>query len=134
MALRRLSEHRRGSDWYLQISTVTIQTLPDRESAVEAEMKAILQEKPIYNRKIPKPIVIKPKKPRPKYYFSNEIIIPGIQAKEIIQHFGSPTKAKLATGFTLQTFRNWAKNGIPRPAQLAIQAITRGRLKADVAK
>jgi DNA-binding transcriptional regulator Cro len=54
-----------------------------------------------------------------------------VQVDQIISHYGSPTKAKDALGYTLQTFRNWRKSGIPLRAQQAIQAVTKGKLKAD---
>jgi hypothetical protein len=53
---------------------------------------------------------------------------------QIIKEYGSPTRAKNALGFTLQTFRNWRRNGIPLRSQQVIQYITSGKLKAGSKK
>jgi predicted HTH domain antitoxin len=48
-ALNRLSQHREVSAWFSDIVKVTIQSLPNRHEALEAETKAILEEQPKYN-------------------------------------------------------------------------------------
>ena len=45
-SLLRLSQHKSLSSWYDQISRVTIENFENREQALEAETKAILNEKP----------------------------------------------------------------------------------------
>lgn len=50
---------------------------------------------------------------------------------DILGLYKTPTKAKKALGYTLQTFRNWRRDGIPIRAQQTIQVLTRGKLKAD---
>ena len=44
-----MSQHKSLSSWYDQISRVTIENFENREQALEAETKAILNEKPKYN-------------------------------------------------------------------------------------
>ncbi len=54
---------------------------------------------------------------------------------QVIQHYGSPTVARQALGFTLQTFRNWgAAKRIPIKSQGYIEYKSGGKLKADKAK
>lgn len=48
-AVSRLGEHKK-SRWFKKISIVTIEWLPDREAACRAEIEAIKNEKPIYNK------------------------------------------------------------------------------------
>ena len=49
---------------------------------------------------------------------------------QIIKKYGTPTEAKAKLGFTLQTFRNWKRDGIPQRTQQVIEFITGGQLKA----
>ena len=49
---------------------------------------------------------------------------------QIIKFYGSRSQAARTLGFTLQTFRNWEKRGIPLRSQQVIQFITSGALKA----
>lgn len=51
--------------------------------------------------------------------------------KDLIDFFDSEIKAAVAIGVTQMTVNNWKRNGIPRLVQLAIQALTKGKLKAD---
>lgn len=48
-AVARLSQHSNHSGWYSDIDKVTIETFDDRESAINAEIKAIRSENPKYN-------------------------------------------------------------------------------------
>ena len=44
------SLRRRGrTDWWQEVASTTIQTLPDRQSVLEAERIAIMAERPRYN-------------------------------------------------------------------------------------
>lgn len=55
-----------------------------------------------------------------------------MKPNEIINHYGSPVKAAYKIGVSLQAVHNWINNGkVPRLSQLAIQTLTRGKLKAD---
>ncbi len=49
-AVKRLSQHGKESRWANQIANVTIETLPSREDALEAERQAIIAERPLYNK------------------------------------------------------------------------------------
>lgn len=52
--------------------------------------------------------------------------------KEVVEHYGNPTRAAAAIGVTEQSIRNWVKSGeIPNLVQLALQTLTKGKLKAD---
>lgn len=51
-------------------------------------------------------------------------------AEQIIKHYGGKTPAARALGLTLQTLRNWKRDGIPARSQMWIQAQTSGALKA----
>ena len=48
-AIARLGQHIAGSHWSDEISSVTIQQYPDRDSAIIAERRAIAEEAPLYN-------------------------------------------------------------------------------------
>lgn len=48
-AMGRLSGHRHHSEWFELIRTVTIEKYPSREEAEEAEKRAVLTERPVYN-------------------------------------------------------------------------------------
>lgn len=52
--------------------------------------------------------------------------------QQIIEHYGSPVRAASKIGVSLPAVHTWIKNGkVPRLSQLAIQTLTRGKLKAD---
>lgn len=51
--------------------------------------------------------------------------------EELINHFGSEIKAAVEIGVSQMTINNWKRNGVPRLMQLAIQALTKNKLKAD---
>ena len=52
--------------------------------------------------------------------------------QQLVDHFGSPTKAAAAIDVTSQTVLNWLEKGvIPTNAQKAIAYDTRGKLKPD---
>lgn len=48
-AVQRLSQHRFGAKWFVQISRVDVEWLDDRASALAAEAIAIAQEDPVWN-------------------------------------------------------------------------------------
>jgi hypothetical protein len=48
-AWRRLVDHAIHSPWFQHIAVVTIETLPNRAAAIEAEREAIRVEKPLMN-------------------------------------------------------------------------------------
>lgn len=48
-AIQRLAQHEATSPWFEQISDVKIESYPDRESALDAERRAIENETPLYN-------------------------------------------------------------------------------------
>ena len=48
-AIARLRAHRDSSDWYDEISTVSIEKFNTREEALEAEQRAIIEERPLRN-------------------------------------------------------------------------------------
>ena len=51
---------------------------------------------------------------------------------KVIEHFGGLTKTAAALSVTEQTIRNWIKaNEIPRMAQLAIETLTKNKIKAN---
>jgi len=49
-AAARLVGHKHGSGWFDDLATITIEHYDSREEALEAEKKAIINEKPLYNR------------------------------------------------------------------------------------
>lgn len=52
--------------------------------------------------------------------------------KQIISHYKTPTAFQKATGYTMQSLRNWKKaNAVPRRAQIVIESISCGALKAN---
>ena len=55
-------------------------------------------------------------------------------AEQIVKHFGGKSQAARALGLTLQTLRNWKREGIPQRSQMWIQAQTAGALKASNGK
>lgn len=48
-AIHRQHEHAKSKDWFAKIANITIEEFPDRDSAIEAEKKAIIHERPLYN-------------------------------------------------------------------------------------
>lgn len=54
--------------------------------------------------------------------------------KQIVELYETRTKAARTLGFTLQTFRNWEKKGIPLRSQQIIQYLTSGVLKVGNGK
>lgn len=55
----------------------------------------------------------------------------GMDADQIIKHFGTKSHAADTLGVTLQTLRDWRKKGIPPRTQAWIQLQTNGKLKAN---
>ena len=53
---------------------------------------------------------------------------------QILRKFKTPTGAARSIGVTLQTLRNWKRDGIPLKTQAWIQWETGGALKADKKK
>lgn len=51
--------------------------------------------------------------------------------RQIIKYYGGRTKAAGVLGFTLQTFRNWERGGIPLRSQQVIQYLSGGALKVS---
>ena len=53
--------------------------------------------------------------------------------EEVIAHYGDKVKAAAAIGVSVQSVINWSKPGakIPKLTQLAIQTLTKNKLKAD---
>lgn len=52
--------------------------------------------------------------------------------QEVLDHYKTRIKAASDIGVTEQTIKNWiANNKVPQIAQLAIQTLTKGKLKAD---
>ena len=58
-SMKRLVEHRQNSDWFDEILRVEIEHFPDRESAMDAERKAVQEENPKYNKRLKKPKKLK---------------------------------------------------------------------------
>lgn len=55
-----------------------------------------------------------------------------MKAQDIVDHYKNQTKAAAEIGVSEQCVRNWLKlDKVPRLAQLAIQVLTKGKLKAD---
>jgi hypothetical protein len=48
-AVQRLASHASASHWFDRIATVTIETYPTRDDALEAERNAIITELPLFN-------------------------------------------------------------------------------------
>lgn len=64
-ALTRLRSHMQASDWSREIASVRIETFPSRSEALAAEAKAILEERPRYNRSGAPPSEWAPRHRRP---------------------------------------------------------------------
>lgn len=55
-----------------------------------------------------------------------------MKPSELLEHYKTKVKAAADIGVTEQTIKNWeAANEIPRLMQLAIQTLTKNKLKAD---
>jgi hypothetical protein len=50
---------------------------------------------------------------------------------EVIKFYGNEVKSAANVGVSVQTVYNWKTSGIPRLTQLAIQTLTKNKLKAD---
>lgn len=50
---------------------------------------------------------------------------------DVIKHFGTQTKAAEALGLSQSSISDWKRVGITHLRQLHIEAVTRGKLKAD---
>lgn len=46
----RTKQHQRSARWFEQISHITVEHFPTRQQVVEAEMRAIYNERPVYNK------------------------------------------------------------------------------------
>lgn len=117
----RWLSHRSISHWSRQVTRIEIKRFDSLTESIEAETEAIKNERPrfnvLHNRKT--------KIPKPK------IDRVGITVDQVIEHCGGKSEAARRLGFTLQTFRNWRKHGIPARAQIVIESLTEGKLKAD---
>lgn len=51
--MKRLSQHKKASHWFNEITSVTIQKYKSRQEALDAERSAIIEENPIHNLKRP---------------------------------------------------------------------------------
>lgn len=55
-----------------------------------------------------------------------------MKPNDVIEYYKSRIKAAAEIGVTEQTIKNWIElDEIPRLPQLAIQTLTKGKLKAD---
>lgn len=55
-----------------------------------------------------------------------------MKPQEIIDYYKTKVKAAAEIGVTEQTIKNWEKNNeVPMIVQLAVQTLTKGKLKAD---
>jgi transposase len=55
-----------------------------------------------------------------------------MKINEIIEHYGNRLKAAAEIGVSITTIDNWVNNDkVPRLSQLAIQTLTKNKLKAD---
>lgn len=52
-------------------------------------------------------------------------------AAEVVTYYGNKVKAAAALGVHPVTITNWGKSKIPALKQLAIQTLTKNKLKAD---
>ena len=51
---------------------------------------------------------------------------------ELVKHYGNQVKAAAEIGVSENTVRNWlVANKVPTLVQLAVQTLTKGKLKAD---
>lgn len=50
---------------------------------------------------------------------------------QVIAYYKTPQSAAQRLGFTTQAIYLWSKKGVPKKSQRLIEAITRGRLKAE---
>jgi hypothetical protein len=57
----RLAQHRDSAPWFAGLAKVTVQLFETRETALEAEARAIAIEDPLYNRRRPPPGLYGPK-------------------------------------------------------------------------
>jgi len=55
-SMKRLAEHKNNSDWFDEITRVDIEHFSDRNAAMDAERKAVQEEKPKYNKRLRKHI------------------------------------------------------------------------------
>ena len=46
----RTNEHARRSSWFAKVARTTTETFPNKRAAMDAELRAIKTERPIYNR------------------------------------------------------------------------------------
>jgi hypothetical protein len=49
---------------------------------------------------------------------------------EVVDHYGTMAKAAVALDKSTRTLEAWKQNGIPRMVQLALETMTKGKLKA----
>ena len=55
-----------------------------------------------------------------------------MKPQDLLDHYGSQIKAAAQIGVSETTIRNWiASDKVPKLTQLAIQALTKGKLKAE---
>ena len=55
-----------------------------------------------------------------------------MKPKDLIEYYGSKIKAAAQIGVSETTIRNWiASERVPKLIQLAIQTLTKGKLKAE---
>ncbi len=59
------------------------------------------------------------------------IIVGKMTYDDVIEHFGTQAKAADALGLTQSSISDWKRVGITNLRQLHIEAVTKGRLKAD---
>lgn len=48
-SINRLSQHKKNAHWFNDIARIELEQFPTRESALEAEKQAIINEKPLHN-------------------------------------------------------------------------------------
>ena len=47
---RRSQQHKRNSEWYADVSKITLEWFDDKQSACKAEAEAIFNEQPLHNK------------------------------------------------------------------------------------
>jgi hypothetical protein len=92
----RLTQHRQGSHWFVEIAKVTIEAFPTLQAALAAEAKAIREEKPLHN------IAGKPKPPKRPKKPTITILVEHLRA--IGKHKAADRLAKSWAGWNIEGF------------------------------
>lgn len=101
-AMRRTEDHSKNSEWFGDVSSITIEMFETRSLAIEAEKNAIKKEKPMHN------VVFNSARAR-----RGEGTQSTMKKQDAIKEFGGARYLAIALGISVQAVHKWGDDVPP---------------------